>query len=103
MHWLDWLIVAAYLVYIVYDGIRLTNRNKGLEGYFLANRTLPWWAVGLSGMATQLSAITLVGTTGQAYADGMRFTQFYFGLPLAMVILCMTVVPFFYRAKVFTA
>src|SRR5205823_3923349 len=63
----------------------------------------PWWAVGLSVMATQLSAITLVGTTGQAYADGMRFIQFYFGLPLAMIILSVTLVPFFYRAKVFTA
>jgi Na+/proline symporter len=103
MHWFDWLIVAAYLVYIIYDGIRLTGKSEGIEGYFLANRSLPWWAVGLSVMATQLSAITLVGTTGQGYADGMRFVQFYFGLPLAMIILCMTVVPFFYRAKVFTA
>lgn len=103
MHWLDWAIVAAYLIYIVYDGLRLTKKSNEVEGYFLANRSLPWWAVGLSVMATQLSAITLVGTTGQAYADGMRFIQFYFGLPFAMVILCMTVVPFFYRAKVFTA
>ncbi|HEX5084061.1 MAG TPA: sodium:solute symporter [Blastocatellia bacterium] len=103
MHWLDWAIVAAYLIYVVYDGLRLTKRSNEVEGYFLANRSLPWWAVGLSVMATQLSAITLVGTTGQAYADGMRFIQFYFGLPFAMVILCMTVVPFFYRAKVFTA
>ncbi len=103
MHWLDWAIVAAYLVYIVYDGLRLTKKSDEIEGYFLANRSLPWWAVGLSVMATQLSAITLVGTTGQAYADGMRFIQFYFGLPLAMVILCVTAVPFFYRAKVYTA
>ncbi len=103
MHWLDWLIVAAYLVYIVYDGIRLTRRNDDLEGYFLANRSLPWWAVGLSVMATQLSAITLVGATGQGYTYGMSFIQFYFGLPLAMVILCVTIVPFFYRARVFTA
>src|SRR5262245_19250279 len=103
MHWLDWAIVAAYLIYIVYDGLRLTKKSQEVEGYFLANRSLPWWAVGLSVMATQLSAITLVGTTGQAYADGMRFIQFYFGLPFAMVILCMTVVPFFYRAKVYTA
>lgn len=103
MHWLDWLIIVAYLIYIVYDGIRLTRRSQGLEGYFLANKSLPWWAVGLSVMATQLSAITLVGTTGQAYDKGMGFIQFYFGLPLAMVILCVTVVPFFYRANVFTA
>lgn len=103
MHWLDWLIVAAYLVYMIYDGLRLTKRSDEIEGYFLAHRSLPWWAVGLSVMATQLSAITLVGTTGQAYADGMRFIQFYFGLPLAMVILCKTVVPFFYKAQVYTA
>lgn len=103
MHWLDWTIVAAYLIYIVYDGLRLTKKSNEIEGYFLASRSLPWWAVGLSVMATQLSAITLVGTTGQAYADGMRFIQFYFGLPFAMVILCVTAVPFFYRAKVFTA
>jgi solute:Na+ symporter, SSS family len=103
MHWLDWAIVAVYLIYIVYDGLRLTKKSNEVEGYFLANRSLPWWAVGLSVMATQLSAITMVGTTGQAYADGMRFVQFYFGLPFAMVILCMTVVPFFTRAKVYTA
>lgn len=103
MHWLDWAIVAAYLVYIVYDGLRLTKKSNEVEGYFLANRSLPWWAVGLSVMATQLSAITLVSTTGQAYADGMRFIQLYFGLPLAMVILSLTAVPFFYRAKVYTA
>jgi solute:Na+ symporter, SSS family len=103
MHWLDWVIVAAYLIYIIYDGLRMTKKSKEVEGYFLAHRSLPWWAVGLSVMATQLSAITLVGTTGQAYADGMRFIQFYFGLPFAMIILCKTVVPFFYRAKVYTA
>ena len=81
----------------------MTKHSGDVEGYFLANRSLPWWAVGLSVMATQLSAITLVGTTGQAYSDGMRFIQFYYGLPLAMVILCITAVPFFYRAKVYTA
>ena len=103
MKTLDWIIVVAYLLYIVYDGLRLTKKSNEVEGYFLANRSLPWWAVGLSVMATQLSAITLVGATGQAYNDGMRFVQFYFGLPIAMVILCVTVVPFFYRAKVYTA
>jgi len=81
----------------------MTKHSGNVEGYFLANRSLPWWAVGLSVMATQLSAITLVGTTGQAYSDGMRFIQFYYGLPLAMIILCITAVPFFYRAKVYTA
>ena len=103
MKFLDWAVVVAYLVYIIWDGIRMTKNSGDTEGYFLANRSLPWWAVGLSVMATQLSAITLVGTTGQAYSDGMRFLQFYYGLPLAMVILCITAVPFFYRARVFTA
>ncbi len=103
MHALDWLIVIAYLVWVVLDGVKRSRTAKGVRGYFLANRSLPWWAVGLSIMATQMSAITLVGTTGQAYDDGLRFVQFYFGLPFAMIILCLTVVPFFYRANVFTA
>lgn len=103
MKLLDWAIVVAYLIYVIWDGIRMTKHSGSKEGYFLANRRLPWWAVGLSVMATQLSAITLVGTTGQAYSDGMRFIQFYYGLPFAMIILCVTVVPFFHRAQVFTA
>jgi SSS family transporter len=103
MRFLDWAIVVAYLVYVILDGVRKTKGSDKIEGYFLANRGLPWWAVGLSVMATQMSAITLVGTTGQAYSDGMRFIQFYYGLPLAMIILCITLVPFFYRAKVYTA
>ncbi len=103
MRFLDWAVVGAYLVYVIWDGIRMTKHSGDVEGYFLANRSLPWWAVGLSVMATQLSAITLVGTTGQAYSDGLRFIQFYYGLPLAMVILCVTAVPFFYRAQVYTA
>jgi Na+/proline symporter len=103
MRLVDWLIVLVYLTYILWDGLRRSKSTGELEGYFLANRSLPWWAVGLSVMATQLSAITLVGTTGQGYADGMRFVQFYFGLPLAMIILSVTLVPFFHRARVFTA
>jgi SSS family transporter len=103
MRLLDWLVVAGYLLWIVVDGLKRTRASTGVEGYLLANRSLPWWAVGLSVMATQLSAITLVGTTGQAYADGMRFIQFYFGLPFAMVILSVTLVPFFYRSGVYTA
>jgi len=99
----DWAIVGAYLIWIVWDGVRLTKRSKELEGYFLGGRSLPWWAVGLSVMATQLSAITMVGTTGQGYANGMRFLQFYFALPIAMIVLSVTLVPFFHNAKVFTA
>ena len=103
MHIIDWAVVAAYLVWVVWDGVRRTEHSNEMEGYLLAKRSLPWWAVGLSVMATQLSAITLVGATGQGYADGMRFVQFYFGLPIAMIILSVTLVPFFYRARVYTA
>jgi SSS family solute:Na+ symporter len=67
MHPIDWLVVGVYLVWMVYDGLKRTAASDRVEGYFLANRNLPWWAVGLSVMATQLSAITLVGTTGQGY------------------------------------
>src|SRR5687768_15712668 len=77
--------------------------NRHLDDFFLAGRQMRWWAVGLSVMATQISAITFVSTTGQGYSDGMRFLVVYFGLPFAMLILCVTMVPFFYRARVFTA
>jgi SSS family transporter len=103
VRWLDWTVVGVYLVWVVYDGLKRTEGSDKVEGYFLANRNLPWWAVGLSVMATQLSAITLVGTTGQGYRDGLRFVQFYLGLPIAMLIISVTVVPFFYRARVYTA
>jgi len=103
MHWLNWLVVAGYLGYVSIDGIRRSKGTKEIEGYFLANRALPWWAVGLTVMATQLSAVTMIGTTGQGATDGMRFVQFYFGLPVAMVILGVTIVPFLHRAKVYTA
>ncbi len=103
MHWLNWLIVVGYLGYVCVDGIRRSKGTKEIEGYFLANRALPWWAVGLTVMATQLSAVTMIGTTGQGATGGMGFVQFYFGLPVAMVILGVTIVPFLYRAKVYTA
>ena len=103
MHWIDWTIIGIYLAWMVRDGIRLSRRSKELEGFFLGGRSLPWWAAGLSVMATQLSAITMIGTTGQGYIDGMRFLQYYYALPVAMVILCVTFVPFFHNARVFTA
>ena len=103
MHWINWLIVVVYLVVVVFDGLRRTRGTTNIEGYFLANRSLPWWAVGLSVMATQLSAVTLIGTTGQGATDGLKFVQFYFGLPIAMVILGVTLVPFLHGAKVYTA
>src|SRR3954469_6115334 len=103
MHWLNWLVVVGWLSSVAIDGLRRAKGTKGIEGYFLASRSLPWWAVGLSVMATQLSAVTMIGTTGQGAVDGMRFVQFYFGLPLAMVILGVTLVPFLHGAKVYTA
>ena len=103
MHPINWLIVGAYLTYVVVDGIRRSRGTKELEGYFLANRSLPWWAVGLSVMATQLSAVTMIGTTGQGASDGMRLIQLYFGLPIAMIILGVTIVPLLRGAGVYTA
>jgi SSS family transporter len=103
MHTLDWLIVGAYLTWIVWDGIRLTKHSTEIEGYFLASRSLPWWAIGLSVMATQLSAITMIGTTGQAYDNGMRFLQMYYALPVAMILISVLFVPFFHNAHIYTA
>src|SRR5688572_25396243 len=103
MHPIDWAILIAFTAWIVYDGLKRTKDSQELEGYFLAKRSIPWWAAGISVMATQLSAITMIGTTGQGYTDGLRFIQFYFGLPLAMIVLSVTLVPFFYRSHVYTA
>jgi Na+/proline symporter len=103
MHPLNWIVVVTYLVYVVWFGLRRSRDTTNIEGYFLASRSIPWWAVGLSVMATQLSAITMIGTTGQGATDGLRFIQFYFGLPIAMVILGVTLVPFLHRSGVFTA
>jgi solute:Na+ symporter, SSS family len=103
MHPINWLIIVVYLTYVVVDGVRRARGTKELEGYFLANRSLPWWAVGLSVMATQLSAVTMIGTTGQGASDGLRLIQLYFGLPLAMIILGVTIVPLLRGAGIFTA
>lgn len=100
---LDWLVVASYVTWVVWDGLRQAKRSKKLEGFLVAGRSLPWWLVGLSVMATQLSAITMIGTTGQGYATGMRFLQYYYALPIAMIILSVTLVPFFHKANIFTA
>ena len=100
---LDWAVLLVYLVGIIAFGLWSGRGNRKIDDFFLAGRQMRWWAVGLSVMATQISAITFIGTTGQAYNDGMRFLVVYFGLPFAMVILCLTLVPFFYRAGVFTA
>ena len=103
MRHVDWAVVIGYVTWVVWDGLRQARLSKSVEGFLVAGRSLPWWLVGLSVMATQLSAITMIGTTGQAYINGMRFLQNYYALPLAMIILSATLVPFFHRANVFTA
>jgi Na+/proline symporter len=99
----DWVVLALYVVAIVAFGLWVGRGTRGTLDFFLAGREMRWWAAGLSVMATQISAITFVGTTGQAYTKGMGFLAFYFGLPFAMIVLSATLVPFFYRARVFTA
>jgi SSS family transporter len=103
MHWVNWLIVGVYVVWVVVDGIRKSKDTDTISGYFIANKSLSWWVVGLSVMATQLSAITMIGTPGQGATDGMRFIQLYLGLPLAMVILGVTIVPLLHGSGVYTA
>ncbi|MCH8811269.1 MAG: sodium:solute symporter [Gemmatimonadetes bacterium] len=103
MHWINWLIVVVYVVWVVVDGIRKSKDTDTISGYFLANKSLSWWVVGLSVMATQLSAVTMIGTPGQGATDGMRFIQLYLGLPLAMVILGVTIVPLLHGSGVYTA
>ncbi len=100
---LDWSLFSAYLALIAWIGLSNARKSGSTSEFFVAGRSLPWWAVGLSVMATQASAITVIGTTGKAYEDGMRFAQFYLGLPLAMAILAFTLVPLYHRAGVFTA
>jgi len=99
----DWAVLTAWLIFLVSYGLWRGRGSKTVNQYLLAGKTMPWYAMGLSIMATQASAITFISTTSQAYVDGMRFVQFYFGLPVAMVILSATAVPIFHRAKVYTA
>ncbi|HPF15085.1 MAG TPA: sodium:solute symporter, partial [Planctomycetota bacterium] len=100
---IDWVVLIGTLVFIVVYGAWKTRGAQDLEGYLKGGNTAQWWGIGISIMATQASAITFLSTPGQAYADGMGFVQFYFGLPIAMVILSVTFVPMYYRLKVFTA
>lgn len=103
MNFVDWLVLFGTLSFIVLFGTLKTRGNKNIEGYLKGDNTLKWWMIGVSIMATQASAITFLSTPGQAIEDGMRFLQFYFGLPLAMIIISVTMVPIYYRLKVFTA
>jgi Na+/proline symporter len=100
---LDWIVLFGWLTFIVAYGVYRGRGSNTIDSYLLGGRSMPWYAMGLSIMATQASAITFISTTAQAYVDGMRFVQFYFGLPVAMVILSATAVPIFHRAKVYTA
>jgi Na+/proline symporter len=100
---LDWIVLFCWLVFLVSYGLWRGRGSNSVNQFLLAGKTMPWYAMGLSIMATQASAITFISTTGQAYVDGMRFVQFYFGLPIAMVILSATAVPIFHRANVYTA
>jgi Na+/proline symporter len=100
---LDWAVMAATIGFIILYGLWRSRGTATTSGYLLAGREMPWYAMALSIMATQASAVTFISTTGQSYVDGMRFVQFYFGLPLAMIIISMTAVPIFHRAGVFTA
>lgn len=103
MRTFDWLVLYAWLLFIVGYGLWRGRGSRTVDSYLLAGRTLPWYAIGLSIMATQAGAISFISTTGQAYVDGMRFVQFYFGLPLAMVVIAATAAPVFHRAHVYTA
>src|SRR3954465_14021883 len=103
MSTIDWLVLVLTLLFIIVYGVWKSRNNKNIEAYLLANKQIPWYGVGLSVMATQASAITFLSAPGQAYSDGLRFVQFYFGLPLAMIVLCITFIPIFHRLKVYTA
>ncbi len=103
MRALDWWVLGLSLVGIVVYGVWKSRGQRNMEGYLLADRSMRWWAVALSVMATQASAITFISTPGQAFTDGMRFVQFYFGLPLAMIVLCITAIPLYKKLNVYTA
>ncbi len=103
MNLIDWIVLFGVLGLIVVYGVMKTRHTSSMEAYLVGSRSMPWWTVCLSIMATQASAVTFLSTPGQAFADGMRFLQFYFGLPLAMVILSITAVPLYRKLKVYTA
>src|SRR6185437_15477381 len=103
MSLIDWIVLGVTLLSIVVYGVWKSGTNKNIDQFLMGGRSLPWYHVGLSVMATQASAITFLSAPGQAYSDGMRFVQFYLGLPLAMIVLCVTFVPIFHRLKVYTA
>ncbi|MCH7525359.1 MAG: sodium:solute symporter, partial [Bacteroidetes bacterium] len=103
MQTLDWIVLCLTLLFIVGYGAWKTRGSKNVQDYIRGGNESKWWTIGLSVMATQASAITFLSTPGQAFHDGMGFVQFYFGLPIAMVIICIVFIPLYHRLKVFTA
>ena len=103
MSFIDWVVLVVTFILIISYGLYKSNATKNLEGYFLSNRSMPWYLVLLGIMGTQASAITFLSAPGQAYTDGMRFVQYYFGLPLAMIVIVVWFVPVFSKLKIFTA
>lgn len=103
MNYIDWIILSSTLLFIVIYGTLKSKGSKNVEEYILADQNTNWWTVGLSVMATQASAITFLSTPGQAFHDGLGFVQFYFGLPLAMIVICIAFIPVYHRLKVYTA
>ncbi|MDQ3017133.1 MAG: sodium:solute symporter, partial [Bacteroidota bacterium] len=99
---IDWVVLIGATAFIILYGIWKTRKSRNMDSYLMGGNSTPWWTIGLSVMATQASAITFLSTPGQAFSDGMRFIQFYFGLPVAMVIICIFFLPRFYQWKVFT-
>ncbi|MCI4670011.1 MAG: sodium-coupled permease [Bacteroidia bacterium] len=102
MHWLDWIVLIGFFIYTLWDGLRHASSQNSLESMVLAGRSIPWWAAGLSVMATQASAVTFISTTGLSFMEDMKFLQVYLGMPIAMVILSVTLVPLYYKMKVYT-
>ncbi|HKJ49487.1 MAG TPA: hypothetical protein VJ973_10380, partial [Christiangramia sp.] len=103
MQLIDWIILTGTIAFIVWYGVYRSRGSKNVEDYIGGGKNAKWWTIGLSVMATQASAITFLSTPGQAFHDGMGFVQFYFGLPIAMVIICMVFIPIYHRLKVYTA
>ena len=103
MQTLDWIVLTSTLLLIVIYGTYQSRGSKNVQDYLKGGNTSKWWTIGLSVMATQASAITFLSTPGQAFNDGMGFVQFYFGLPIAMVVICVVFIPLYHRLKVYTA
>ena len=103
MQTIDWIVLTTTLLFIVVYGVWKTRGSKNVQEYIKGGNEAKWWTIGLSVMATQASAITFLSTPGQAFHSGMGFVQFYFGLPIAMVIICMIFIPLYHKLKVYTA